>query len=827
MENLKTMKMIVKRDGRTETFDPLKIEKAVIAAAKDVHEEIDDETLQEIVRSVERQLYWGEENNQHVKTVDDAHNAVEIALMRKKLHAVTKSYIAFQKDREDSRTIRSNLFETLNKVVFIDPKENDAARENANVDSNGAMAKMLHFGTSASKTYTHLKMLSKEASSAHLSGDIHIHDLDFYPTGTLTCVQIDLVDLLSRGFNTGHGFIRPPKSIRSAAALVAIVLQSGQNSQHGGIAIHALDYGLAPYVNISFQKELKKSYDTAQEFFNIKLDNVDFTEFLYAPIETEDFNKNVDKLSQILDRNVAEKIFTNATKNVEEETFQAMEALIFNLNTLHSRAGSQTPFSSVNYGTDTSHAGRLVIKHILEATENGLGEGETPIFPIQIFRLKTGVSLNHNDVNYDLFKKACEVSAKRIYPNFLNLDATYNSNPTSNDALKNNPEHPAAQRWAKEKQLESNKKWEDPLTGEDIRAMAATMGCRTRLLSNHYDPSRPYAAGRGNASFTTINLPRLALETIVKHPDIFLEQDNKKIIKTKELSITQKDALVCEFLKKIDVMMGIAERQLTERFSFQKKMKAKNLPFLFTQNVWVDSDLVEPDESIEQSINHASLSVGYFGLAEALKALVGEHHGESDYAQSKGLQIISHMRSRLDEKAANEKRNWSLLATPAEGIAGRFVTLDREKYGVIEGVTDREYYTNSSHVPVYYSLTAFEKIQKEAPYNELANAGHILYVEMDGDPAKNVPAFESIVKAAVKNNAGYIAINHSLDSHKKVDGGCGYHGIIDNECPDCGALETDGAFFERLRRVTGYLTSDVRNMNNAKQSEISERVKHA
>ena len=441
-----------------------------------------------------------------------------------------------------------------------------------------------------------------------------------------------------------------------------------------------------------------------------------------------------------------------------------MEALVHNLNTMNSRAGAQIPFSSINYGTDTSPEGRMVIKNVLLATEAGLGNGETPIFPIHIFKVKDGLNYNEGDPNYDLFKLACRVSAKRLFPNFSFIDAPYN--------------------------LQYYKPG-------DYNTEIAYMGCRTRVIGNVYDPTREIVTGRGNLSFTSINLPRLG---ILAGGDIV------------------------KFFEMLEDRMNLVVDQLLYRFKIQSQKKVKNYPFLMGQGIWIDSEKLNPNDTIGEVLKHGTLSVGVIGLAECLKALIGVHHGESKEAQELGLRIIGRMRARMDEESKKTGLNFSLLATPAEGLSGRFVKIDRKKFGKIEGVTDREYYTNSFHIPVYFPINAFRKIKLEAPYHALTNAGHISYVELDGDPLQNLEAFEQIIRCMKESGIGYGSINHPVDR----DPCCGYTGIIGDVCPKCGRSDHgDNTRFERIRRITGYLVGTVDRFNNGKRAEERDRVKHS
>ena len=664
-------------------------------------------------------------------------------------------------------------------LTFKDAKDNEIKRENANIDGNTAMGTMLKYGSEGAKEFYKMYVIDPKFSKAHEEGDIHIHDMDFY-TLTMTCCQIDLVKLLKDGFSTGHGHLREPNDIESYSALACIAIQSNQNDQHGGQSVPNFDYGMAPGVRKTYKKLYWTNLGKMLDFLHDVTDGVDQMKAICQKIEKEhgvfpcmawDNNYKeleLEELKKIVSEEDAKLMQHRATKyadrEIERKTYQAMEALIHNLNTMHSRAGAQVPFSSINYGTDTSLEGRLVMKSVMLATEAGLGNGETPIFPIQIFKVKEGVSYNPEDPNYDLFKLACKVSAKRLFPNFSFMDAPFNL------------------QYYKEGKPETE---------------CAYMGCRTRVIGNVNDPTREIVNGRGNLSFTSINLPRLAIKAH-GNVDIFFEG--------------------------LDRVIDIAIGQLNERFKIQCMKKVRNFPFLMGQGVWIDSDKLGPDDSIEEVLKHGTLTIGFIGLAECLKSLLGKHHGESKEAQALGLEIIGYMRKRMDEEAKKTGLNWSLIATPAEGLSGRFVRIDKEKFGVIEGVTDRDYYTNGFHIPVYYNINAFDKIKLEAPYHALTNGGHISYIELDGDPLKNLDAFEKVVRCMKESGIGYGSINHPVDR----DPCCGFTGIIDNECPRCGRTEDDGdAGFERIRRITGYLVGTMDHWNNAKSNEESDRVKHS
>ena len=616
----------------------------------------------------------------------------------------------------------------FDSITVLQAKDSDLKRDNANINGDSPMGAMLQYGANTAKEYNLEYLIKPAIAELHRDGWIHIHDLDFY-AWTTTCTQIELRKLFKNGFNTGHGHLRAPKSIGSYAALAAIAIQSNQNDQHGGQSVVDFDYAMAEGVRYTYQKYLKEGYEICERLNDLK-----------------------DK-AWILDY---------AMEKTTRDTYQAMEGFIHNLNTMHSRAGAQVPFSSINYGTDTSWEGRLAIEQLLLATEAGLGHGETPIFPIQIFRVKEGVNYNPDDPNYDLFKLAMKVSAKRLFPNFAFIDAPFNLQYYK-------PGHPETE--------------------------VAYMGCRTRVMGNVYDSSREIAPGRGNLSFTSINLPRLGIES-------------------------KGDYLT--FFKLLDKMLDATMQQLLDRYKIQASRVVHNFPFLMGEGVWMDSDGLSPDDTVGEVLKHGTLSIGFCGLAECLVALNGKHHGEDEFSQELGLRIVGYIRDYCNRKSTELGMNVTCLATPAESLAGRLLRSDRERYGIIKGVTDREYYTNSFHVPVYYHLPALRKIDIEAPYHALTNAGHISYVELDGDPTKNLAAFERVVRHMKEAGIGYGSINHPVDR----DPVCGFNGIINDTCPCCGRGETDGIPFERIRRITGYLVGTLDKWNNAKRAEERDRVKH-
>ena len=772
------IRKIIKRDGRTVDYDINKIADAIYKAAQSLGGRDHDLSL-EIAHEVEDYLL--DVCHNQVPSVEQIQDAVEKVLIENGHARTAKEYILYRAERTRARDMNTKLMRIYEDLTFKDAKDNDIKRENANIDGNTAMGTMLKYGSEGAKEFYKMYVIDPKHVKAHEDGDIHIHDMDFY-TLTMTCCQIDIAKLLKGGFSTGHGHLREPNDIESYAALACIAIQSNQNDQHGGQSIPNFDYGIAPGVRKTYKKLYHQNLGKMIDYHLDVEDGQEMAKAIcldieskydvapcmawdnnYMEIERVELKKILPEVEEAEFEKMQEKARKFADKEIRRKTYQAMEALIHNLNTMHSRAGAQVPFSSINYGTDTSLEGRLVMEQIMLATQAGLGHGETPIFPIQIFKVKEGVSYNPEDPNYDLFKLACETSAKRLFPNFSFLDAPYN-------AQYYMPGHPETE--------------------------AAYMGCRTRVIGNVYDPTREIVTGRGNLSFTSVNLPRLAIKA-KGDLDIFFEL--------------------------LSSMIDTAMDQLYDRFKIQCQKKVRNFPFLMGQGIWIDSENLGPDDTVEEVIKHGTLTVGFIGLAECLKALIGKHHGESEEAQKLGLEIISFMRSKTDERARQTKLNWSLIATPAEGLSGRFVRIDRKKYGKIEGVTDRDYYTNSFHVPVYYPINAFEKIRLEAPYHALTNGGHISYIELDGDPMKNLDAFEKVIRCMKESGIGYGSVNHPVDR----DPCCGYTGIIDNVCPQCGRTEADGdKGFERIRRITGYLVGTMDQWNDGKKAEEHDRVKH-
>ena len=726
--------VIVKRDGRVETFDPQKIQNAIKKAFVACDIPANPSTYQLLTHRVEVLV-------KNKSSVEDIQDIVEKVLMTSGFPVVAKQYILYRNMRSNVRDSKTSIMEKYREIVFTDAKDSEVKRENANIDGNTAMGSMLKFGSEGAKEFYKLCVIPPEISEAHAKGDIHIHDMDFY-TLTTTCTQIETQKVLKDGFNTGHGFLREPQSIQSYAALACIAIQANQNDQHGGQSIADFDYGMAPGVVKTYIKEL---VEVASIRWRLSEDRTEdlrktFSEVLKEGLPYSILSEDGDTLCRSIlyrakfDPLDSDYIISKAKSHTDKATYQAMESLIHNLNTMHSRAGAQTPFSSLNYGMATSPEARMVIKNLLLATEAGLGNGETPIFPIQIFRMKEGINLNPGDPNYDLFQLACRVTAKRMFPNFSNQDAPFNL-----QYYKGTPE-----------------------------TEIGYMGCRTRVMANIANPDKEVTYGRGNLSFTSINLPRLAIKA---------GKGNFK-----------------EFYDSLDKMIDLVVEQLLHRFRIQCSKTVRNYPFLMGNGVWIDSEELGVDDTLEEVLKNGTLSVGFIGLAETLVALTGHHHGEGEKYQKLGLEIISHMREKTDWYSQKYKLNFTLLATPAEGLSGRFVRIDKKLFGEIPGVTDRDYYTNSFHIPVYFPISAAEKIHLEAPYHALTNAGHITYVELDGDPSENVEAVESLVRYMHDEGIGYGSINHPLDR----DPVCGYTGIIEDVCPRCGRREGEAVSIKKL-----------------------------
>lgn len=768
---------IVKRDGREVPFNLEKISNAINKALQAAGMG-DDKLALALAVAVSKQASEESLAKKTAPTVEEIQDIAEKVLIDADLSKVAKAYILYRAERTRAREMNTRLMKTYEEITHRDSKESNLKRDNANIDGNTAMGSMLKYGAEGAKIYNEMYILKPEHAKANHDGDIHIHDFDFY-TLTTTCCQIDIQKLFNNGFSTGHGFLREPNDIASYSALACIAIQSNQNDQHGGQSIPNFDYGLADGIRKTFARRYTENLIRTLEFAVGRNDSIAdkvknaaktiFTNLQLMPVVANNNDYIKQEYALLADAFEPETLrkaqtfsLEQALEETDRATYQAMEALIHNLNTMHSRAGAQVPFSSINYGTDTSPEGRMVMKNIMLATEAGLGFGETPIFPIQIFKIKEGVNYNPGDPNYDLFKLACRVSAKRLFPNFSFIDAPFNFQYYQEG-------NPATE--------------------------IAYMGCRTRVIGNVNDPTREIAYSRGNLSFTSINLPRIGISS--------------------NQSIT-------EFYSRLDDMINLCIDQLLDRFEIQCRKKVRNFPFLMGTAVWLDAENLGPDDEIREVLKHGTLTVGFIGLAECLKILIGEHHGQSAKAQQFGLEIVSHMRKRMDEAAEKYKLNFSLIATPAEGLSGRFIEIDRKRFGSIPGVTDHEYYTNSFHIPVYYPISAYDKINLEAPYHKLTNGGHITYIELDGDPSGNLDAFESVIRCMKEQGVGYGSINHPVDR----DPVCGFNGLIGDSCPKCNRSETDGPSFERIRRITGYLVGTLERFNNAKRAEVRDRVKH-
>ncbi len=761
-EERKITLKVIKRDGKKVDFNGTKIAMAIKKAFDKIDKADDGEEngstgytekdINTIYKAVITKIEKEYQDAEKIK-IETIQDMIEDTLKKKGYDDVYEEFSSYRERRNQSRQLFSEekklhkFLKTIEGLGLKSATEEDNKRENANVDGDTAMGTMLQYGSTVSKEFAKSYLMKKKFAEAHDNGDIHIHDMDFLPMGTTTCMQIDLNKLFKNGFSTGHGHLREPNDIMSYSALAAIAIQSNQNDQHGGQSIPAFDYYMAPGVLKTFKKQFKQTIS----------DLLDYTEFNQF-INMASVAKEIDKLDSIdFDLNIFERFIKNSEElgrmfrisydkaymKTDRITYQAMEAFIHNLNTMHSRAGAQVPFSSINFGTDTSSEGRMVTKNYLLALEAGLGHSETPIFPISIFKVKEGVNYNLDDPNYDLFKLSCKVSAKRLFPNFSFIDAPYNL------------------QYYKE---------------GDYTTEVGYMGCRTRVLGNVVDPDKAVTPGRGNLSFTSINLPRLG----IKHGIV----SNEKV----DLD---------GFFNELSDLMDLVKDQLLERFEIQCNRHVYNFPFLLGQGIWMDSEKLKSTDRLRRVLKHGTLSIGFIGLAECLKALIGKHHGESEEAQKLGKKIISFMRSKTDEYSSKYNLNFTLLATPAEGLSGRFVNIDKAIYGKIKGVTDRNYYTNSFHIPVYYNITIAEKIHLEAPYHAYTNAGHISYIELDGDPSENVEVFEKIIRIMKEEGIGYGAINHPVDR----DPVCGYVGIIKDVCPRCGRREGESVSVDLLKNI--------------------------
>ena len=758
-EELLTTLKVVKRTGKKVDFDGSKIALAIKKGFDNVKvvEEDDEVTkytekdIQKVYKEVISRIEKDFKDEDKIK-IEQIQDLIEESLQKKGYEDVYKHFSEYRERRNQSRLLFSDekklhkFLKTIEGLGLKSANEDNNKRENANVDGDTAMGTMLQYGSTVSKEFAKTYLMKPRFSEAHDSGTIHIHDMDFLPMGTTTCMQIELDKLFKNGFSTGHGHLRSPQDIMSYSALAAIAVQSNQNDQHGGQSIPAFDYYMAPGVLKTFKKQFKQQiydfldFESLLDFVNMdkvakEIDKLNSIEVNIG--EFSNFYKESEKLKKLF-----EKSYEKALQKTNRTTFQAMEAFVHNLNTMHSRAGAQVPFSSVNFGTDTSEEGRMVTKNLLLAFDEGLGKGETPIFPVSIFKVKEGINYNPEDKNYDLFKLACEVSAKRLFPNFSFLDAPFNLS------------------FYKE---------------GDFKTEVGYMGCRTRVMSDVTDLDNQTTGGRGNLSFTSINLPRLGIKY-----GIALKEREKADMEG--------------FYKELSDTMELVRDQLLERFELQCSKHSYNFPFLIEQGVWAGGEKVGPNDRLRKILKHGSLTTGFIGLAETLKALTGKHHAESEEAQKLGLEIIGFMRKKCDEFAKEYNLNFTLIATPAEGLSGRFVDIDKAIYGKIKGVTDRNYYTNSFHVPVHYNISIKNKLQIEAPYHTLTNGGHISYIELDGDTVNNVEAFESVIRLMKELGIGYGAINHPVDR----DPVCGYVGIIGDVCPKCGRHEFEGVPMERL-----------------------------
>ena len=730
---------VLKRDGRTVGFNEQKIMAAIRKAMLQTEKGEDEQLIQKITDHI---AFHG--NSQ--MSVEDIQDRVEIELMKSSRKDVAQKYIAYRNQRSIARKAKTRAI--FQEIINI--KNNDVTRENANMNADTPAGMMMKFSSESTKPFVDDYLLSDDTREAVKHNYLHIHDKDYYPTKSLTCVQHPLDNILNHGFAAGHGSSRPAKRIETASMLACISMETAQNEMHGGQAIPAFDFYLAPFVRSSFKEELK-NVETVM--------GLDLSEYYDKPLD-DYIKKPVDKLQG------EQRAVQHAINKTVGRVHQAMEAFIHNMNTIHSRGGNQVVFSSINYGTDTSAEGRCIMREILISTFEGVGNGETAIFPIQIWKKKRGVNYLPEDPNYDLYQLACKVSARRFFPNFLNLDASFNQ----------------CDEW-------------DPNDPKRYLHEVATMGCRTRVFENRFGPKT--SIGRGNLSFTTINIVKMAIEC---------------------MKVQDKQERINLFFAKLDNMLDVAARQLNDRYNFQKTAFAKQFPLLM-KSLWIGSENLKPNESVESVINQGTLGIGFIGLAECLVALIGKHHGESEEAQELGLKIVTYMRDRVNEFSEKYHHNYSVLATPAEGLAGRFTKFDRKEFGIIPGVTDRDYYTNSNHVPVYYKCSARHKAEVEAPYHNLTRGGHIFYVEIDGDATHNPQVIMSIVDMMDKYDMGYGSVNHNRN--RCMD--CGYENADPDMhvCPKCGSDNID-----RLQRITGYLVGTTDRWNKGKLAELNDRVTH-
>lgn len=755
---------VIKRNGKKVDFDEKKIALAIKKGFDSVEVDVDEDVkerkyttkdVQTVFQAVLKRIEKIAKDKDKIQ-IEEIQDLIEEELSSKGYEDVYKSFSEYRERRNDSRQAffddkkTHKFLKSLENLGLKSANEEDAKRENANIDGNSPMGTMLQYGATVSKEFAKAYLMKKEFATLHDEGAIHIHDMDFLAMGTTTCCQIDLARLFKNGFDTGHGYVRPPQDISTYASLAAIIVQANQNDQHGGQSIPALDYYMAPGVLKTFKRQLKQTvYDFLDlegflELINVdriirEIDKIESIDFDIATLT--DYQKGSTRVQEIF-----MKSYEKAMQKTDRATQQAMEAFVHNLNTMHSRAGAQVPFSSVNFGTDISPEGRMVIKNFLLATDSGLGNGETPIFPVSIFKVKEGVNYNPEDPNYDLFKLACKVSAKRLFPNFAFIDAPFNL---------------------------------DFYKPGDPNSEIAYMGCRTRVVADVTAPDNQIVTGRGNLSFTTINLPRLGIKY--------------------GIALGERDKADMEgFYNELGELMDSVRDQLLERFEVQCNKRCYNFPFLLGQGVWTNGEKLKPTDRLRKVWKHGTLSTGFIGLAECLKALTGKHHGESEESQKLGLEIIGFMRNKCNENSKKYNLNFTCIATPAEGLSGRFTNIDRAIYGKIKGVTDREYYTNSFHVPVYYKISIHDKLYKEAPYHDLTNGGHISYIEIDGDVASNVDAFESVVRTMKEAGIGYGAVNHPVDR----DPVCGYVGVINDVCPRCGRKEFEGVPMEKITSIS-------------------------
>ncbi|MBQ2808949.1 MAG: anaerobic ribonucleoside triphosphate reductase [Bacteroidaceae bacterium] len=730
---------VVKRDGRIVGFN----EEKIITAIRKAMLHTDKGEDMSLIRQITDHISFRGDAQMTVEAIQDM---VELELMKSSRKDVAQKYIAYRNQRRIARKAKTrDIFQEI-----INIQSNDVTRENANMNADTPAGMMMKFASESTKPFVDDFLLSEEVVDAVHNNYLHIHDKDYYPTKSLTCCQHPLDNILRNGFNAGHGESRPAKRIETASIMACISMETAQNEMHGGQAIPAFDFYLAPYVRSSFIEELKAIEE---------LTGADYSHLYNKEIE--------DYIQQPLDfLSGEERIMQHAMNKTVARVHQAMEAFIHNMNTIHSRGGNQVVFSSINYGTDTSAEGRCIIRELLNSTYRGVGNGETAIFPIQIWKKKRGVSYLPGDRNYDLYQLACKVTARRFFPNFLNLDATFNQ----------------SEEW----------RADDP---KRYMHEVATMGCRTRVYENRF--GQKTSVGRGNLSFSTINIVRLAIEC---------------------MEVENKEQRIAMFFAKLDELLDVTARQLHERMEFQKSAFAKQFPLVMSA-LWIGCDKLKPGDTIAPVINQGTLGIGFIGLAECLVALVGKHHGESEEAQELGLRIITYMRDRANDFSEQYQHNYSVLATPAEGLSGRFTRGDRKRFGVIEGVTDRDYYTNSNHVPVYYKCSARHKAEVEAPYHDLTRGGHIFYVEIDGDATHNPEAIMRVVDMMDKYNIGYGSVNHNRN--RCLD--CGYENSTKDlqECPQCGSKNLD-----KLQRITGYLVGTTDRWNKAKLAELNDRVVH-